>query len=718
MRAGAGIVWRAALGSVAALAGLCLAWAHPLALAAATALFTAWLVVCVIRPGVWLFVLPTLLPWISFAPWTGWILFDEFDLVCLGAIGGGYLRWAADRPGASGGVALMPARWAWSAWLFGAVSAVALWRGLAGAGADLDPFQGEADPINGLRLFKPLAFVLLLWPLLQRECLASTQRALRRLGRGMLAGLAVVVAVALWERAAFPGLLEFSAPYRTTALFWEMHVGGAAIDVYLALSVPFVAWALVSAKTPQHWLVAAVLALLTAYVCLTTFSRGVYLAVVLPLLCLGIVHAAGRIGVDGARRARFAAFVLLACVAAAALFGLGFERFGIGGALVALVGVLALIVIVARRGGRWRPGAAWALGLALLFEAALVFHTGSFMSARLAASERDFGSRQAHWQHGLGLLQSPADWVWGIGLGRLPARYAGAVPQREFSGALQMVPAAPGRQAARLQGPPTQADLGGLYAMTQRLPAGPPGAYRLQLDARADAPALLQVRVCEMHLLYESRCQSSLLQLGEAAEPWQRRRVILEGPGWLAPTWLAPRPRVFALSVLSPGAAVDIAALQLFDAAGRQVLANADFAQGPARWFPVAQAYYLPWHIDNLYLELLIERGVFGLLAFLAMISAALHGLLRGPGRSQPMARFVAAALGGVLIVGLVSSVMDAPRVAFLFQWLVVVGLSLGRPAAAGAEPCGTVQPPGPRRGARFGTILRAARAPRAMASR
>jgi O-antigen ligase len=152
------------------------------------------------------------------------------------------------------------------------------------------------------------------------------------------------------------------------------------------------------------------------------------------------------------------------------------------------------------------------------------------------------------------------------------------------------------------------------------------------------------------------------------------------------------------MSVLSPGAEVEIADLQLFDAAGRSVLANADFTQGQARWFPVAQAYYLPWHIDNLFLELLIERGLVGLLAFLAMVAAALWSLLLGPGRSQPMAVFVAASLCGALTVGLVSSVMDVPRVAFLFQLLIVVGLSLGR--------------------GQFGTILHAGRARRAMASR
>jgi O-antigen ligase len=137
--------------------------------------------------------------------------------------------------------------------------------------------------------------------------------------------------------------------------------------------------------------------------------------------------------------------------------------------------------------------------------------------------------------------------------------------------------------------------------------------------------------------------------------------------------------RVFAVSVLSPGVEVEIADLRLFESGGPQVLANSDFALGQARWFPAAQSYFLPWHIDSLYLELLIERGLLGLLAFLAMIAAALWSLMAASTQAQPMAVFVAASLVGVLIVGLVSSVFDVPRVAFLFQFLVLAGLSYGQ---------------------------------------
>ena len=77
-----------------------------------------------------------------------------------------------------------------------------------------------------------------------------------------------------------------------------------------------------------------------------------------------------------------------------------------------------------------------------------------------------------------------------------------------------------------------------------------------------------------------------------------------------------------------------------------ELLANDDFAEGMARWFPVAQGYFVPWHVDNLALELLIERGAVSL---------------------------AAAALAGALLVGCVSSLLDMPRVAVLLLTIVLV---------------------------------------------
>jgi O-antigen ligase len=105
-------------------------------------------------------------------------------------------------------------------------------------------------------------------------------------------------------------------------------------------------------------------------------------------------------------------------------------------------------------------------------------------------------------------------------------------------------------------------------------------------------------------------------------------------------------------------------------------LRNGDFEHGLARWYPVARDDFLPWHIDSLPLEVLIERGTLGLTTLALLTGCALHALLAARNRGLTAAPFLAASLLGALLVGLVSSVLDAPRVAFLLLYLIAVSLA------------------------------------------
>jgi hypothetical protein len=64
-----------------------------------------------------------------------------------------------------------------------------------------------------------------------------------------------------------------------------------------------------------------------------------------------------------------------------------------------------------------------------------------------------------------------------------------------------------------------------------------------------------------------------------------------------------------------------------------------------------------------------------GLLLFTALVAYALWHLVFGRARAGALAPYLAASLSGALLVGLVSSLMDVPRVAFLFFLLLLVSL-------------------------------------------
>ena len=519
--------------------------------------------------------------------------------------------------------------------------------------------------------------------------------------------------MALWERAAFPGWLNFSTHYRTTATFWEMHFGGAAIDIYLVASAPFAVWFLLDQRRPLRWLGAASLSLLALYAVLTTFSRGVYGAALLPLLLLGIGKLMLR------HRQWWAA-------------------------LAQSLGEV-----------NWRGRAGVVLALLLLGELVTVVWGGSYMRERFADSEADLGQRLQHWQRGLALLQTPADQLWGIGLGRLPARYAaqggaqdastGEVVPTEFSGRAQVLTELQAGESTpkaflRLSGPATQAQLGGLFSVNQRLgvlpilppldpqagpearrvpsarglPPGFGGAYvvlqvrqgPLGQAPRSAGAATLLIKLCEKHLIYEGNChvqavklrpppQASAIQPGPAA--WQTVRVALRPYQNLPPQGLLERSSSLSFSVMGVGQTIDMATVQLWAPVGQLPLQNASFTDGMANWLPGAGGYYLPWHIDNLYLELLIERGGLGLAAVLALGVWAMRclwaswrqqnwptapdqtGLPRGKNhhdiRQNPLVPYLAASVLGCALAGTVSSVLDAPRIGFLFFSLLLLGV-------------------------------------------
>ena len=617
-----------------------LAWHHPVWPGVLLTGFFVFLVLTLWRPGVWLCVVPASLPLLNFSPWTGWLMIEEFDILLLGVLAGGYGRrmfWpstvhAARTP--------YPVLWLLGSWV--GVGLCSLARGLLDVGRiNFDWFASYTDAMNSLRVFKSLAFALLLIPLLAQETNTSVTRSNQRLALGMAIGLTGVTLAVLWERVAFPGWLNFSAHYRTVALFWEMHVGGAALDSYLALATPFVVWALVTARRPVLWAGAAMLAMLTAYACLTTFSRGVYAAVAGSLLLLTIFLWAQK-GVSSER------IMLNRAVRNHSLSG-------------------------------WRTKSDLMLSLLLMIEVATVLGGGTFMRERLGSADRDLDSRVAHWQQGLDLLVTPTDWLLGIGLGRVPAHYARQGASAEFSGAVTLGHETnkSGRRNAyvTIQGPPTLPELGGLYALTQRVVLAPKVLNYIRLNARAQQDVDVLLKLCERHLLYDENCQTNRVHVAPRNSEWQSFFVALDGPLLTDQVWYAPRLGMFSVSVINAGGRVDIDNVSLIGAPA-SMLENEDFSEQLAHWFPAAQFYFLPWHIDNLYLEILIERGLIGIFFWTALLLYTLWILVFGRARLQVLSPYLAASLCAVLIVGLMSSFMEISRVSFLFYVLIFYSLS------------------------------------------
>lgn len=296
------------------------------------------------------------------------------------------------------------------------------------------------------------------------------------------------------------------------------------------------------------------------------------------------------------------------------------------------------------------------------------------MQERIARSGQDMGSRIKHWQHGLELLHSTPDWWLGRGLGRLPSNYSASVEGENFSGDASLraenVDGGGSNRFVTLHTPANLNDLSGSYALTQRVELLRDSEKLLSMDVRVQDPVELTVQLCQRHLLYDRDCQGATVRVESREGAWQTQVVPLHGPSLVSDHRTLSRLLTFALSVDTPGGEVDIDNVRLTSALGQELLHNGDFSHQLAQWLPAAQFYFVPWHIDNLYLELLIERGWLGVLVSGTLIAWALARTVWKPRSTSLTAPYLAAGLLGGLIVGLVSSFLDVPRVALVFYLL------------------------------------------------
>lgn len=268
--------------------GCFIAFHHPLSGAMATGLFLLLSLLAFQRPAWFLFITPAAMPLIGFAPWTGWLTFEEFDLLVLAMLAGGYLRIARDAGenplnDVSRLVVIVTG-------LLLLSSLISMARGFADAGGfEFGWYQGYDGPMNSLRIAKGLFLALLSAPLIAWLDRRNPRGTSSLLALGMAGGCLTASLLALMERIQFTGLLNFSTDYRTTGPFWEMHVGGAALDGWLLLTFPFVVWMFRSARSLAETLIMAVVMAIVGYAALTTFSRGVFLGLVVSFVVMALL---------------------------------------------------------------------------------------------------------------------------------------------------------------------------------------------------------------------------------------------------------------------------------------------------------------------------------------------------------------------------------------------------------------------------------------------
>ncbi len=766
-----------------------------------------------------------LMPLIGFAPWSGWITFEELDILVLAVAAGGYAAWALELPPNERAPAWRQ-ELAYSPpvlllmLLFAASLLLALQRGFADAGGfEFGWWQGYHEAMNSLRNVKAYFLALLLLPIWVRAAAVRPRELNMALQWALVAALVGMSLGAVWERSAFPGLLNFSSDYRTTSLFWEMHVGGAALDGALALTMPFVLIALLREQVPWRFAALMGLVVLGLYACLTTFSRGVYAAVPVGLVLMMLLRAAQwrRASQQKVLEIRPLLSVPSAAKLGALLLVLGFAggvfaMFGSSGyrGMLALLG--AMMVLLTMPASQWLPSRAqrltgtvmgallallvtglcaslaiyvnkaayvffamalclalllrrlnkpgqarpvqscllsaawyWVLfcvvlvadswggagarddalwvvlpialvwpvmlfwpalwpfktlgslgwrqrGLvfsALLMVAALVAILGGgvYLRDRMATVSEDLGTRFTHWRQGISMLHTTPELLLGKGAGRFVADRFFEGPAEDHTGDYRLQ-ANGGRPYLVLTGGHEINSFGQQFRVTQRI-SPPEGMTTATGRAHAAKDLNLMVEICAKHLLYAEECSVQRVRIKGEADPkvWQDFKVDLAmGRGAaMRGSWLAPRLITFSVSIETPDALLDIDDLQLTDARG-PLLSNGSFADGMSHWFFSSDRNHLPWHIKNLGLHVLFEQGIIGVTLFAVLLLLALWRLSFGRGKDQALAPPLAGALVGFVCVGAFDSLLDVPRVGFVFFALLLFSLGLRALPGSGVE--------------------------------
>jgi len=483
---------------------------------------------------------------------------------------------------------------------------------------DLNAFTHYISPYNALRAAKGFVFALAFWPLIKAQWHENASHASRRLTFGMVLGLASELIYVLWERVTYSGLWNFDTDYRITGSFPGMHIGGATIEAYIVLAAPFVwlwAW-----QRRQAWAipVACGLYALAAYSVMVTFSRGGQLA--------------------------FAVATLLLLVGFMRL--LWQRRAGLVTGNIALLTTVIVVGLVA-----------WPIV------------SGKFSQSRLATIKTDIGIRSAHWQDALHILSQAGNLVFGAGLGTFPANYFW------YSSATTR----PALYAFVREGDNVFLRLGGgesLY-FEQVVPVKPEREYRIQLNLRTkNESAALTVPLCEKALLYSFTCAWNTIKFSSPNGQWIHKEIRVKTRHFGPPGSRFKRQVKLSMFNQQVGTEIDVDNITLLDAAGHNIIQNGDFKQGMQHWFFSTDSH-LAWHAKNLFIHILFEQGWLGLASFLALLATTMGALLRRAGK-DPLALTQFVSFTGFLIVGLVDSLIDDPRLDFLFFWLLIIALISG----------------------------------------
>lgn len=514
---------------------------------------------------------------------------------------------AAWRWRAGRGFEPLPRTVRWSLALFGASLVIALLVALFPWRApDANDWAQYTSPYNALRAVKGFLWALLLYALLRQSDLPVMRQLQSWFVPGVATGLALGLVVIVCERIAYPGLFDFDSRYRLAGAFTDMRAGGPSIETWLVMAAPFALLWGWQRRSVAGLVGGVVLLAFALFGLAVTYSRGGYLGMGVALMIVLAGAIAAVVRADGVvRRGRLALLMALPALAAIAI-----------GSQVA----------------------------------------GGFADQRMAQIGDDLEERRSHWALARDLSRAAggAGW-WGHGAGSFPRTYLAGNPLGRVPGNFRLVR---GPEGALLR-----IGTGDSLYINQRIDPPRAGEYRLRARIRSDARSALRVFVCEKHIRYSFACRSTGWVAPGDGE-WVEREWTFSLDGFDDRPWPVRRGLTLALS--AQGGLLDLDRIELTGPGDRSYVRNGTFEDGMRHWYMTTDHLW-PWRIENQWIETWFDQGWPGLLAFVALVAAAVWRLAGGALRGHLPDALLLASIAGALTIAAFGTIFWSPRIMLLF---------------------------------------------------
>jgi len=561
----------------------------------------------------WLIVLPALLPIFDLTPWTGRILFTEFDFFILSTIA----------------IALWKQRFSFAfyqqsratTWLLLGLSLSYIFSTINGyvqlPAQNNAPFYIYYSALNSLHISKGFFSALFFLPLLAFEK-QQNKTIGRYFSTGMILALGFGIISILWERLFFAGLFDLSSTYHISGLFSGMLLGGEIFDAFLILSFPFFIICFYAYQGRLAHTLGLLLFSSGLYVFIVTFTRTNYLALLIIFLILYI----GQRKVTRQSLKKINSFLLLSLISVVTIIGL--------------------------------------------------FSSG-FIQKSFHSTINKFQYKTSHWSDTIEIMKSkPESFLFGMGKGTFPAQYyehkQSSLPnfKKHSNNGLTFIRFSPGNNNGTLflrQRLPLSET--GSYTVS------------ITLRSFSDKKSKLLVEYCQQNIFpNESECTWHNFRVPEnKAKQWITISKKLNSHHFSQGAFHLFKP--FEISLMNRGlkSPLDIAKIEITTPNSKQIIKNSDFNQGFDNWF-FSSSNHSNWHIKNQWLAVFYDGGIIELLLYGALLLSLLIRLYRHNFNNNYYNLALFTSLCAFISISFFSSPLDDPRIIwllFLFVWLAII---------------------------------------------